>query len=105
VRIKSALHIVFLFAVAALQSALGQAPTPPQAQSQSGGIATSAPQAAVYDSEHRPITAAAEFKQRQGVLSGGSYLSLSDMPHHFGLEDSTDAGTAEIHWPSGAKKN
>jgi hypothetical protein len=23
---------------------------------------------------------------------------------HFGLGDATDAGTAEIHWPSGAKE-
>ena len=24
---------------------------------------------------------------------------------HFGLGDATDAGTAEIHWPSGAKES
>jgi enediyne biosynthesis protein E4 len=37
-------------------------------------------------------------------LSGGSYLSSNDMRVHFGLADATDAGTAEIHWPSGAKE-
>jgi len=26
------------------------------------------------------------------------------MRPHFGLSDSTDPGTAEIHWPSGAKE-
>jgi hypothetical protein len=43
-------------------------------------------------------------RQRQDVLSGGSYLSSNDMRAHFGLGDATDAGTAEIHWPSGAKE-
>jgi len=46
----------------------------------------------------------AGIKQRQDVLSGGSYLSSNDLRPHFGLGDSTDAGTAEIHWPSGAKE-
>ncbi len=41
-------------------------------------------------------------RQREDVLSGGSYLSSNDMRVHFGLGDATDAGTAEIHWPSGA---
>ncbi len=43
-------------------------------------------------------------RQRGDVLSGGSYLSSNDMRVHFGLNDATDAGTAEIHWPSGAKE-
>jgi hypothetical protein len=43
-------------------------------------------------------------RQRQDVLSGGSYLSSNDMRAHFGLGDATDAGTAEIHWPSGARE-
>jgi enediyne biosynthesis protein E4 len=43
-------------------------------------------------------------RQRQDVLSGGSYLSSNDMRIHFGFGDSTDPGTAEIHWPSGAKE-
>jgi hypothetical protein len=47
---------------------------------------------------------AAGIRQRQDVLSGGSYLSSNDMRPHFGLRDSSDAGTAEIHWPSGAKE-
>jgi hypothetical protein len=42
-------------------------------------------------------------RQRGDVLSGGSYLSSNDPRVHFGLGDSRDAGTAEIHWPSGTK--
>jgi hypothetical protein len=38
------------------------------------------------------------------VLSSGSYISANDQRPHFGLGDATDAGTAEIHWPSGAKE-
>jgi hypothetical protein len=40
-------------------------------------------------------------RQRGDVLSGGSYLSSNDLRVHFGLGSATDAGTAEIHWPSG----
>jgi hypothetical protein len=43
-------------------------------------------------------------RQRGDVLSGGSYLSSNDFRVHFGLGDATDAGTAEIHWPSGFKE-
>jgi hypothetical protein len=43
-------------------------------------------------------------RQRQDVLSGGSYVSSNDQRPHFGLGDATDAGSAEIHWPSGAKE-
>jgi hypothetical protein len=43
-------------------------------------------------------------RQRGDVLSGGSYLSSNDFRVHFGLGDATDAGTAEIHWPSGVKE-
>jgi len=48
---------------------------------------------------------AAGMRQRQDVLSGGSYLSSNDLRPHFGLGDAVDAGTAEIHWPSGAKES
>jgi len=41
-------------------------------------------------------------RQREDVMSGGSYISSNDQRPHFGLGDSTDAGTAEIHWPSGS---
>jgi enediyne biosynthesis protein E4 len=41
-------------------------------------------------------------RQRRDVLSSGSYISSNDRRLHFGLGDATDAGTAEIHWPSGA---
>jgi hypothetical protein len=43
-------------------------------------------------------------RQREDVLSGGSYISSNDQRPHFGLGDATDPGTAEIHWPSGAKE-
>ncbi|HEX3892139.1 MAG TPA: CRTAC1 family protein [Terracidiphilus sp.] len=43
-------------------------------------------------------------RQREDVLSGGSYISSNDQRPHFGLGDATDAGSAEIHWPSGAKE-
>ena len=43
-------------------------------------------------------------RMRQDVLASGSYISANDRRPHFGLGDATDAGTAEIHWPSGAKE-
>jgi enediyne biosynthesis protein E4 len=43
-------------------------------------------------------------RQRQDVMSGGSYISSNDQRAHFGLGETTDAGTAEIHWPSGARE-
>lgn len=44
-------------------------------------------------------------RQRQDVLSGGSYVSSNDQRPHFGLGDATDAGTVEIHWPSGQRED
>lgn len=43
-------------------------------------------------------------RQREDVMSGGSYISSNDQRPHFGLGDATDPGIAEIHWPSGAKE-
>jgi len=43
-------------------------------------------------------------RQRQDVMSSGSYVSSNDPRPHFGLGDATGAGSAEIHWPSGAKE-
>jgi enediyne biosynthesis protein E4 len=43
-------------------------------------------------------------RMRQDVLSSGSYISSNDRRLHFGLGDAADAGTAEIHWPSGARQ-
>jgi hypothetical protein len=43
-------------------------------------------------------------RQREDVMSGGSYISSNDQRPHFGLGDATNAGTAEIHWPSGTKE-
>jgi hypothetical protein len=42
--------------------------------------------------------------QRDDVMSSGSYISANDQRLHFGLGDATDAGTAEIRWPSGLKQ-
>jgi hypothetical protein len=43
-------------------------------------------------------------RMRQDVLSSGSYISSNDRRLHFGLGDATDAGVAEIHWPSGTRE-
>jgi hypothetical protein len=43
-------------------------------------------------------------RQRGDVLSGGSYLSSNGLRVHFGIGDASEAGTAEIHWPSGKKE-
>ena len=43
-------------------------------------------------------------RQRQDVLASGSYISANDRRLHFGLGDASDAGTLEIHWPSGGKE-
>ena len=44
-------------------------------------------------------------RQREDIMSGGSYISSNDQRPHFGLGDATEAGTAEIHWPDGAKES
>ena len=41
-------------------------------------------------------------RQREDVMSGGSFISSNDQRAHFGLAYATDPGSAEIHWPSGA---
>jgi hypothetical protein len=43
-------------------------------------------------------------RQRQDVLASGSYISSNDRRMHFGLGDATDAGSLEIHWPSGERE-
>ena len=43
-------------------------------------------------------------RQRQDVLSSGSYISSNDKRAHFGLGDAAAAGTAEIRWPSGRRE-
>ena len=40
-------------------------------------------------------------RQREDVLSGGSYLSSNDFRVHFGLGDTVAVDQIEIHWPSG----
>jgi hypothetical protein len=41
------------------------------------------------------------FRQRQDVLSGGSFASSSDQRVHFGIGSATKVEMVEIHWPSG----
>jgi hypothetical protein len=40
-------------------------------------------------------------RQRDDVLSGGSYLSSNDPRVHFGLGDAAKIDAVEIHWPDG----
>jgi hypothetical protein len=40
-------------------------------------------------------------RQREDVLSGGSYLSTNDPRPHFGLGQATKIDDIEVHWPSG----
>jgi hypothetical protein len=40
-------------------------------------------------------------RQREDVISGGSYLSSNDPRPHFGLGPATTVDDIEIHWPSG----
>ena len=40
-------------------------------------------------------------KQREDVISGGSYLSSNDPRPHFGLGQATKIDDVEIHWPDG----
>ena len=40
-------------------------------------------------------------KQREDVISGGSYLSSNDMRPHFGLSQAAKIDDIEIHWPDG----
>ena len=40
-------------------------------------------------------------RQREDVLSGGSYLSSSDMRVHFGLGDTDKVDGVEVHWAGG----
>jgi hypothetical protein len=44
---------------------------------------------------------AAGMRQRDDVVSGGSYLSSSDMRVHFGLGDAVKVDEVEIHWSGG----
>lgn len=41
-------------------------------------------------------------KQREDVLSGGSYASTSDPRPHFGLGQATKVDDIEVRWPSGS---
>jgi enediyne biosynthesis protein E4 len=43
-------------------------------------------------------------RQRQDVISGGSYSSQNDTTLHFGLGAATNVDKVEIRWPDGAKE-
>jgi len=43
-----------------------------------------------------------KIRQRQDVISGGSYASQNDMTLHFGLGSATSIDKIEIRWPDGA---
>jgi hypothetical protein len=43
-----------------------------------------------------------KIRQRQDVISGGSYASQSDMTLHFGLGAATNVDKLEIKWPDGS---
>ena len=43
-----------------------------------------------------------KIRQRQDVISGGSYASQNDMTLHFGLGAATSVDKLEIRWPNGA---
>jgi len=43
-----------------------------------------------------------KMREREDVMSGGSYASSSDQRLHFGVGDNTKLGELEIHWPGGA---
>jgi hypothetical protein len=43
-------------------------------------------------------------RQRMDVISGGSYLSSSDLRPHFGLGSARKIDSIEIDWPSGRKQ-
>jgi hypothetical protein len=42
-----------------------------------------------------------KIRQRQDVISGGSYASQNDMTLHFGLGTATSVDKLEIKWPDG----
>jgi enediyne biosynthesis protein E4 len=43
-------------------------------------------------------------RQREDVISGGSYLSQNDMRVHFGLGNATQVDRLEIRWPDGQEQ-
>lgn len=46
-----------------------------------------------------------QLRQRQDVVSGGSYSSQNDLTLHFGLGSVTTVDKIEIRWPGGAVEN
>jgi hypothetical protein len=46
-----------------------------------------------------------KIRQRQDVISGGSYSSQNDTTLHFGLGAATSVDKIEIRWPDGFKES
>jgi hypothetical protein len=46
-----------------------------------------------------------KIRQRQDVISGGSYASQSDMTLHFGLGPATNVDKLEVSWPDGSTES
>jgi hypothetical protein len=70
-----------------------------------GGVKTATSKGSPRDATCATVYLKANgMRMRQDVLASGSYISANDRRLHFGLGEATDAGTAEIHWPSGAKE-
>jgi len=46
-----------------------------------------------------------KLRQRQDVISGGSYASQNDMTLHFGLGAATALDKLEIKWPDGSTES
>ena len=46
-----------------------------------------------------------KIRQRDDVISGGSYASTSDPRLHFGIGDATTIDDIEVHWPSGVTEH
>jgi len=43
-------------------------------------------------------------RQRQDVISGGSYASQNDLTLHFGLGAATSVDKVEVKWPDGSSE-
>jgi len=47
---------------------------------------------------------AGKIRQRQDVVSGGSYASQNDLTLHFGLGAATSVDKVEVKWPDGSSE-
>ena len=67
-----------------------------------GGVKTARSSGSPRDAVGATVYVTANgMRQREDVLSGGSYLSTNDPRPHFGLGKTTKVNDIEVHWPSG----